>query len=286
MRLALVANSGSGKGVEAADLRRLLEREGAEVVLCEQGWKGDEATRAKARGADRIVAAGGDGTVGGCAALARDLGVPLALIPMGTANDFARDQELPVDVEEACRLAVHGRRTRRLELASMGDRSFVNAASAGLSPLAAQRAAPLKRLLGPGAYPAGAVMAGLTGRPLRCDVRTDGREAFSGRAWQVIVAATGAFGGGAEIDAADPQDGRLDLVAVPAGSRLALPLRAVAMLRGDLAARSGVVHRRADRIEVELVEGAPFNVDGELVACDPGVLQFGVEDSAYAIVVP
>src|SRR3712207_7308671 len=45
----------------------------------------------------------------------------------------------------------------------------------------------------------------------------DGREAFTGRAWQVTVASTGAFGGGAEIEEADPHDGLLDLVVVPAG---------------------------------------------------------------------
>ena len=49
----------------------------------------------EAWGPERIAVAGGDGTIGSVAELAGRLGVPLAVIPTGTANDFARAHELP-----------------------------------------------------------------------------------------------------------------------------------------------------------------------------------------------
>jgi diacylglycerol kinase family enzyme len=284
MRLALVANPGSGKGLDPSDVRRLLEARGAEVVLCEEGWKGGERARAQARGTDRVVAAGGDGIVGACADLARDLGIPLAVVPTGTANDFARAHELPSDVEAACDLAVAGTRTVALELAFMDGRPFVNAAALGLSPQAAERAAPLKRVLGPVAYPVGAAAAGVTGDPVAVAVRVDGRETFRGEAWQVIIAATGAFGAGAEIEEADPRDGRLDVVAVPAGPRRELARRALAIRRGTLAQEPGVIHSLGDEVELEVAPGTPFNVDGELLEARAQVVRFTAQARAYELV--
>ena len=94
---------------------------------------------------------------------------------------------------------------RRLELGRLADgRPFVNVASAGLASVAARRAAPLKPRLGPLAYAVGAVRAAATAAPLRCTVRADGETVYEGAAWQVIVAVTGAFGGGSDVGAADP----------------------------------------------------------------------------------
>ena len=50
----------------------------------------------------------------------------------------------------------------------------------------------------------------------------DGREVLAGEAWQVTVAASGAFGAGASIEEADPTDGALEVVAIEAGSRIGL----------------------------------------------------------------
>ena len=65
---------------------------------------------------ERIAVAGGDGTIGPVAGLAGRLDVPLAVIPAGTANDFARVHGLPDDLREAAVLAAAGTDTRPLEL--------------------------------------------------------------------------------------------------------------------------------------------------------------------------
>ena len=141
-------------------------------------------------------------------------------MPTGTANDFARALGVPLDVEAAVALAGRADPARRpVDVALAGDRAFVNAASAGLSVLAARHAHDLKPRLGPVAYAVGALRAGVTARPVRVRVRVDGEEAFAGEAWQVIVAGTGAFGGGAELEVADQADRRLDVAVLRAGPR-------------------------------------------------------------------
>src|SRR5215218_11358287 len=217
MRVALVVNEASGGGTDPAPLERAMREHGADVTTC--GC--DPEDLGAISDPERIVVAGGDGTIGPVAQVAGRLGVPLGVIPAGTANDFVRANDLPLDPVEAAVLAVTGEQLRHLELGRLGDgRPFVNVASAGLASVAARRAAPLKPRLGPLAYGVGALRAAATEHPLQCTVRVDGHEVYAGAAWQVILAVTGAFGGGSGVGAADPEDGVLDIAIIPAGSRI------------------------------------------------------------------
>jgi diacylglycerol kinase family enzyme len=125
----LLCNPASGGATDDGEIERLLESHGATLV--------DPGEAA------RVVVCGGDGTIATGAELAARLGVPLAVVATGTANDFARAHGLPDDVEEAARLAILGAAGAPVDLARMDDRPFVNVASAGLAPAAAERAAPL-----------------------------------------------------------------------------------------------------------------------------------------------
>ena len=275
--VALIANpdSGSGGADEVAERLRDL---GAAVKSFAVG---DAAAAARAR-TDRIVVAGGDGSIGEGAAAAAVADRPLAVIPVGTANDFARELDLPRDLDEACRLAVEGNQTERLDLGRFEGRPFVNVVSAGLSPAASSEAEGLKSLVGPFAYTLGALRAGLTAQPLECTVHGDGKELFSGHAWQVSVACTGAFGGGASLDA-DASDGRLDVVVIPAGSRMALARRAFGMRRGTLRDQEPVGDHLAREVILEVPKRTRFNVDGEVERY--GTAEFTVEPAAFDLIV-
>jgi diacylglycerol kinase (ATP) len=195
-----------------------------------------------------------------------------------------RSNGLPEGARDAAALAVRGTELRRLELGRLADgRPFVNVASAGLASVAASRAQPLKPRLGPLAYGVGAARAAATAAPLRCAVRADGREVFAGAAWQVIVAVTGAFGGGSGVGRADPEDGILDVTVLPGGSRLGLARRAWGLRRHTIAEQRDVPHARGHVIEVDVPPGTKFNADGELR--DAGLERITVEGGAYALVV-
>jgi len=284
VRIALIANEASGGGLDPEPLADMMRRLGAEVRSC--GCEPDDLEQVAAWEPERLAVAGGDGTVGSVAELAGRLGVPLAVIATGTANDFARASDLPTDPEAACALAATGTELRPMELGRLADgRPFVNVASAGLASAAARRAQPFKPFLGPLAYPLGALQAAVTEDPLHCTVCAGGEEVFDGDAWQTIVAVTGAFGGGSDIDAADPEDGVLDVTVLPAGSRLGLVRRAWGLRNGSIAEQRDVCHARGTVIEVGLAggDGFEFNVDGEVR--DQGMERITVEHHAYELVV-
>jgi len=282
VRIALTANAKSGGGLDPEPLASAMREAGAEVEVF--GCEPDELERIAAARPERVAVAGGDGTIGPAAELAGRLGVPLGVIATGTANDFARANGLPEDPLEAARLAAAGTETRELELGRLADgRPFVNAASAGLAAKAARHASPFKRMLGPLAYAVGALRAATTESPMRCSLRIDGETRFQGGAWQVIVAVTGAFGGGSEIGSADPRDGVLDVAVLPAGSRIALARRAWGLRRGTVEQQKPVEHHRGRVVEADLPPDAELNVDGEIRGS--GLERVTVERAAYALVV-
>jgi YegS/Rv2252/BmrU family lipid kinase len=298
VRLALVANPKSGTAPDPRRLAQMLGADGAQVGVsaiqdmdAEDGsLDADGLARAQAQlgkdgPPDRVVVAGGDGSIGITALIAAEMGVPIAVIAAGTANDFARALGLPLDLDEACALARDPRAaTRHAELALAGGRPFVNAAATGLSVVAAREARPHKSLLGPLAYAVGALKAAASAEPLRCHIVCDGDTCWEGRAWQVVVGATGAFGGGSEIGGTRPDDGLIDVAIVPAGSRIGLARRAAGMRRGRLTEQSDVAHHRAATIEVD-TEGdkQTFNVDGEVCPCEPA--RFTLRDGGFQVVV-
>jgi diacylglycerol kinase family enzyme len=275
VRIALVVNPASGRGLDPSPL--IAAMAGAEVTVVAPG---EPVGRP-----DRLVVAGGDGTIAPVAALASELGVPLGVIASGTANDFARVNELPFDPEEAARLAAHGTALRPLELGRLADgRPFVNSAAAGLASVAGRRAQPLKSRFGPLAYGIGAVRAAASGRPLPACVRVDGSEVFDGDVWQVIVACTGAFGGGSGIGAADANDGDLDVVIIPAGSRIGLVRRAWGLRTKTIERQRAVPHFEGRLVEVALPDGVELNCDGEFVS--GGLERVTARANAFRLVVP
>ncbi len=275
--VALLANPDSGSG-DAESVAACLREHGLEVREFDLG----DAADAVASGPDGLVVAGGDGSLACVAAPAASAGIPLAVIPTGTANDFARELGIPREPGEACELAAEGKRTRRLDVGRMGGRPFLNVASLGLPPAAAEHAHGLKRVLGPLAYAVGAVRAGMGAKPVACAITCDGDEVHAGEAWQVTIACSGAFGGGSSIET-NLADRMLDVVVIEAGSRLRLAHRAYGLRRGGIGEQTGVAKVRCAVAEVALDRVEPWNVDGELV--ESGSVTFKVDPEAVEVVV-
>ena len=287
MRVLLVtnANSGSAGGIDPS---AVLVDEGCEVTTVDiadaAAGRVPEPTGAGAF--ERVVVAGGDGSIGPAARIACDLDVPLGVVPAGTANDFARALGLPVDLEVACRLAARGTTLRDVDLAQVDGMPFVNVASIGLAPHAARHAGKLKSGLKSLAYPVGAAIAAVRSRPISIVASVDGEAFWSGRAWQVMLASTGAFGGWASTGRTRDGDGKLDLVIVPAQrATRRLAVDAAALVRGELADREGVHHARGSRLEVVLHRAPRIVVDGELVDVDDRHVVATVADRAVRVVV-
>jgi diacylglycerol kinase family enzyme len=275
--IALLGNpdSGSGEAHEVADCLRGHGLEVTEFALADA----DEAVQSNP---DGLVVAGGDGSLACVAAPAARAGIRLAVIPTGTANDFARELEIPLELEEACRIAAEGTSVRRLDVGRMGDRPFLNVASIGLPPAAAEHADGLKEKLGPLAYAVGAARAGVEEDPFTCTVRCDDGEVHTGESWQVMIACSGAFGGGSSIET-DLSDSMLDVVVIEAGPRLKLAHHAYGLRSGGIGEQEGVTKVRCSEATVELDGEAAWNVDGELV--ESGTTTFRVDPDPVQVVV-
>jgi diacylglycerol kinase family enzyme len=83
-------------------------------------------------GATRVVAAGGDGTISAVAAAIAESDVELAVVPAGTFNHFAKDNGIPLDLDEACELAARGSSVAPVDVAWVNGWLFLNTSSVGV----------------------------------------------------------------------------------------------------------------------------------------------------------
>lgn len=143
MNIAVLVNAGAGSiGRERCEARRdeilaACDAVGVEarVWLCEPAQLADHArTLARAGQHDAVVAAGGDGTVSTIAGALAGTPMPLAVIPLGTLNHFAKDLGLPVDDITAAIRAIAAQHTRHVDVAELNGRVFINNSSIGLYP--------------------------------------------------------------------------------------------------------------------------------------------------------
>ena len=156
--LALIVNarSGAGHGRGAAErLVGLYRAAGIEAALhlAKGGDIEELAKRAVAAGAERVVAAGGDGTVSTVAGALAGSPSALGVIPLGTLNHFARDLGIPLDVAAAVVTTLEGRE-RLIDAAEVNGRLFLNNSSIGLYPAMVHRRTQQQRRLGRGKWPA------------------------------------------------------------------------------------------------------------------------------------
>lgn len=219
--------------------------------------------------ADLVVVCGGDGSVSSAATAAIESGLPLGIIPMGTANDLARTLGIPADLGKAADLIAAGH-TRRIDVGTVNGHAFFNVASIGLSTELARRLDPeLKRRFGRFGYALAAakVLSGadrfkarITEKGLRIETST----------YQIAIGNGRHYGGGNVVQAsAAIDDGHLDLYSLEMKNvwKLALMLRS--FRAGTHGAWSEVRTARCVEFDVETDETMPVNADGEIVTSTP-----------------
>jgi diacylglycerol kinase (ATP) len=160
VRIGLIHNSDAGDAVARDALTALMARHGHDVAWVRHLT--DDATPFAVDGLDAVAAAGGDGTVRAVAARLAAHDVPLAILPMGTANNTARTLGVPVDVDAAVDLwSTAGARAFDLGLATgpFGERWFLESVGGGL---VTQSIVVMDRAHAPGAPPAAQIARALT----------------------------------------------------------------------------------------------------------------------------
>jgi diacylglycerol kinase family enzyme len=118
------------------ELIATLERYGLrpEPILIEKGSDARDAARgALGRGAKTLVAAGGDGTISAVASTLLDSEAVLGVLPMGTLNHFAKDLQIPLDIEDAACVLANGA-VAKIDVGEVNGRAFLNNSSLGVYP--------------------------------------------------------------------------------------------------------------------------------------------------------
>ncbi len=237
---------------------------------------------------DLVILGGGDGTVSSVVDFLANRDEALGLLPMGTANDFARTLEIPSGVREACETIARGKMVD-VDLGLVGDNYYVNLASVGLGVEVTQALSPgLKRVTGALAYPVAAVKAFLRHEPFSAKLTfpdEDYEPVEFGRLLQVAVGNGRFYGGGMVVAPEAGMDDRLlDVYAIELGRHRDIIGVARYLRSGDFIQSECVSHYRTSRVLLETEPELEVNVDGELVARTPQ--PFSLAPNALKVLVP
>ena len=136
VKAQILINRGGGSVGEAPAIEQALDAAGidCDVRLLDGHELHEAAEKAVADGSELVVAGGGDGTVSCVAGAVAGSETKLGILPLGTLNHFARDLGIPPDLGEAARLIAAGTE-RRVDVAEMNGRIFINNSAIGLYPL-------------------------------------------------------------------------------------------------------------------------------------------------------
>ncbi|WP_027133787.1 lipid kinase [Geminicoccus roseus] len=283
----LLINPNSRRGAAfREELCEVFAADDVAVILPEGNGKSDPADliREYAGQIDAVVVGGGDGSVHAALPGLLDTGLPLLVIPLGTANDLARALDLPGDPLEVAGLVRTGAR-RRIDLGRANGKLFVNVANMGLSvEVARSLNGDLKRQFGILAYPIAAWRALSRLRPFRAEIRLPD-EVLRVRSVQLAVGAGRFYGGGMVIhEDARIDDGLLWLYSIAPRSLWHLFLNMFAWRAGRHRAAERTTTRSASWFEVHTSRSRTVTADGEIVTRTP--VRFEVLPGALEVLVP
>ncbi len=228
---------------------------------------------------DLLILGGGDGSVSSVVDLLVGEDVPLALLPLGTANSFARSLGIPLDPAAALDLVTTGR-LGRVDLGRIDGDHFANCAALGMAArIAGSIPHGLKRWGGRLGYALWAAVALIGFCPFRVTVGDVALDVVE------LRIANGSYQGGAEISPeASPDSGEL-LVQLVTGTRRAALVRhwLASLLRLPVAHR-GMREIRARALRIEADPPQPISIDGEVVARTP--VTAGIAPGAIRMLLP
>ncbi len=295
--MLLITNSDAGGAQrKALDTALGVLREDADVEVAETSNPGELDGVLQRAGSRTVVVAGGDGSIHAViAALHRRNELKhhtVGLIPLGTGNDYARTQRLPLDPAEAAAVLLQGHtQTMDLIVDELGG-VVVNNVHAGASAQASRRGARWKKRLGPFGigilgYPIGALMAAFKPPFVRMRVEADGKVVcdMDQHVFMVSIANGASVGGGAELNPqADPSDGKLDvMVSLSTGlvERIGYGWR---LRKGEHEERDDVIALRAQQVTIS-GEDFYLSADGEIEGPERR-RSWHLEQAAYEMLVP
>jgi diacylglycerol kinase (ATP) len=222
---------------------------------------------------DLIVIGGGDGTLNAAVETVLRAGLPLGVLPMGTANDLARTLQIPSDIAQAANIIVAGR-IKKIDLGWVNHKHFFNVASIGLAVKVTHNLSrPMKARWGTLAYPLSLIKAYYSMRPYRSWVNCDGNTRRF-KSIQISVGNGRHYGGGMAIrhDAAI-DDHRLYLYSLRPKPMWRLLRAAPSIMKGTMEEDDLVCLMEGQEIQITTSRPLPIETDGEITTRTPALFR-------------
>ena len=287
-RAVLVVNTRSRQAARAySDAKRRLVEKG---ITLDASYPVRNAERLPeivreeiAKGSRFIIVGGGDGTVSSVVDHFAYTNAVFGLLPLGTANSFARTLGIPLDLPGTVDVLVNGR-VADVDLGKINDDYFANGSSIGM-PAIVGRSTPhrLKRWLGRGAYALVGASSFSHYAPFRCTITVDGRKhAFD--ALDIRIANGGYQGGVLVAPEAHLESGRIVVHILEGPSKWALAREWARVALGLPFAPGKMTDLQADGLTIATVPPQHVAVDGEVITRTP--IDVSVARNALLLVAP
>jgi YegS/Rv2252/BmrU family lipid kinase len=286
MRLLVLVNPGAARAEAALEELATWFRQHCEATFVTTRSHDHLAGALKRHGptADRIVIGGGDGTISKALPQLLALGKPLAVLPVGTANDFARCLTIPDNTLAAAQIALSGR-THQIDVGLVNETPFLNVASVGVAAQVSEvQSRDLKRRWRLLSYAISLWRVARQARPFHVELGIDGAPAWSGFVYQVSVANGRYHGGGLTVaEHAMIDDERLNVYFVLPGTFAQL-FACITHLKFGFP-KPEVLHRRSGRhVALRTLKPRPVNADGEIATKTPA--EVAILPKALTVLVP
>jgi diacylglycerol kinase (ATP) len=225
---------------------------------------------------DRVIAAGGDGTVKMAAEVVMGKNIPLGIIPAGSANGMAKELEIPMDPNAAIELAVTGE-PKPLDLICINDEYCIHLSDIGLN---AKMLEHFEQFETRGFLGYGRALLKMLGRHqfMRLNLQANNR-VYKRKVVMAVIANASKYGTGAKINpTGNPSDGEFEVVLV---RRLGLIELLKMILTGKPLDENKTEVIKCKRMKLTATRPYPFQVDGESrekqkeinAVIEPGALQ-------------
>ena len=282
-RVLLLINSKARNGeAQATEAKDELTKRGF-VVTAPDTSKGNytEIISKHNSDIDLIVAGGGDGTIRLCLEGALKAAKPFGILPLGTANNLARNIGIPLTIKDAVDIIEQGTLVP-IDVAYVNDIPFFNVAGLGLSvKVNKSLSSDLKKRWGIFAYVI--LAAGLLkrGRPFSAEITCD-NEVHKVKTMQITICNGRHYGAGLVIsDSASINDSRLDLLSTEVKNWWQGLQAIPSLMHGRSHDKPGLRKLTAKRITIKTKRPMQLDTDGDITATTPAV--FRIEPKKISI---
>jgi len=275
-------NAGSKNKAKYTKLIHLIKSNSNHII-----WETTEPLEAVAftqkaieKGATRIIAVGGDGTINEVASVLVGKAIPLGVIPVGSGNGLARHLNIPLDYKKAFKKTLVGA-SIKIDVGYINHKPFFCTAGIGFDAAVAHRFA-----MGNGRglinYMKATIITLFKYTPIQVRINNNAIE----KVFSLSIANANQFGNNAYISPfSNIQDGQLELVKISVLNKIQAGIIAVRLFKKNIHHSNNVTLQSCKQASIHYLNNAPIHIDGENLLTDNELLNITISPMALTVIV-